>query len=103
LLELYAHETIGWRRRINTKDNGTPVFEPARPAAPEAIKASVDHTRRLIRNEKGEQVVSEGCVLTAKRVNEGDVLAIDGREWTVQKTTPAKDMFGNVLHYEAYL
>ncbi len=103
MISTYANQSIGWRRRTGIKDNGTPIYDPAPPAPPDTIKASVDFSRRLIRNAKGEEVVSEACVMTKAKVNEGDKLEIFGREWAVLKCNPIPDLFGNELHREVYL
>lgn len=79
------------------------IFEPARADPPAIILGMVVHKRRLIRNAKGEEVISEGYVLTAETVREGDLIIIDEREWAVQASHPEKDQFGKVLYWEASL
>ncbi len=103
LLNTYANIDIGWRKRTGNKDNGTPIYDPPRPDPPVTFKANVDFTRRLIRDAKGEQIISETCVMTTEKVNEGDVLEIFGREWVVLKCTPILGLVGGELHREVYL
>lgn len=103
MLELYANQEFGWRHRTGTKDNGTAIFNPARPAAPLTVKGRIDYKRRLIRNEKGEQVVSEARVLTMSAVDVGDIVVIGGREWPVLKAGPEFGLLGEELHREVFL
>lgn len=103
MIDMYANQSIGWRRRTGSKDNGTPIYAPPRPDPPETIKTNVDFSRRLIRDAKGEQVVSEACILTSAKINEGDLLEIYGREWVVLKCNPITGLIGEELHREAYL
>lgn len=100
---MYANMSIGWRRWTGTKDNGTPIYTPAPPDPPETIKGNLSYKRRLIRNEKGEEVVSEACVMTKAAINAGDKLEIFGREWVVQMCHPIIGLFDKELHREVYL
>lgn len=101
LLEMYANEKIGWRRRTGTNDRGTTSFDPPRTDPPALIGAQVNMSRRLIRNAKGEKMVSEGYVLTSETVNEGDMIIIGGREWPVLAVPPQKGLLGDVIYREA--
>ena len=103
MVEIYENQDIGFRRRADVKDNGTVIFEPARHLPYAVIRGNVTYSRRLIRNAKGEEVISEGYVLTSSEVKEGDLLYIDGREWMVQKSHAEKGLMGETLHWEASL
>lgn len=103
MFEVYQNQDIGWRQRIDIKDNGTPIYDPPSPEEPKSIKANVKFTRRLIRNAQGEQVISEALVISSEKINDGDILEIFGREWPVQKCTPITGLTGNELHREVYL
>ena len=103
LADTYANQPIGWRRCVDYKDNGAAIYDPPRDEAPDIIYAQATYTRRLIRNAKGDEVISEGYLITSTPVNEGDMLIIDDREWTVQAAEPIRGLFGEELHREVYL
>jgi len=89
---------IDWKHRTGNKDNGAPIFDAAKQ-----IASRVEFKRRLIRNEKGEQVVSEATIFTAVRVDTGDTLTIDGRDWVVISSYPHSGLSGMLLYYEVAL
>jgi len=102
LLELFAMQDIGWRHRTGIKDNGAAIYSPAAPEDPTIIKGRVEASRRLVRNEKGEQVISQAYVMTTASVELGDVLVWQGREWPVLTVDIATGLLGAELHREVY-
>lgn len=103
LIDVYTNQKIGWRKRVGTNGDGTPSYDPPKPAPPTIINTQVTYTRRLIRNAKGEEVVSEGYLITSEPVIEGDMLIIDDREWTALSAPIIRGLLGEELHREVYL
>lgn len=95
LIDQYTCQTIGLKRRNGIKDNGQPLYE-----SEVQIKARFEEKRGIVRNAKGEEVVSEAFVLTAIKISEGDVLILGGRHWTVLRAAAPVGLDGNVTHYE---
>jgi hypothetical protein len=89
---------IGWKSRTGSKDNGAAILGEGTQ-----IKASVEFKRKLVRNTKGEQVISEATICTTQAVTTGDILTIDGRDWTVIMSDPVRGLGGSVLYYEVNL
>lgn len=98
MFELYAAQAIPWKKRTDIKDNGAAVLAPMKP-----IKGRFEYKRRLIRDAKGEQIVSEAFVMTMTDVQPGDVIVWDGRDWPVVSVTTAVGLHGTVLHREVSL
>lgn len=98
MLDLYANQEIPWKKRLGVKDNGMSLFAPA-----VTVKGKFEYKRKLIRNDKGERVVSEAFVMTAAPVTIGDALHWDDRDWTVLKVSIIYDLMGAELHREVNL
>lgn len=102
MLDLFAMQDIGWRRRTGIKDNGAAIYSPAAPEDPTVIKGRVESSRRLVRNEKGEQVISQAYVMTTALIELGDMVVWQGREWPVLTVDIETDLMGKELHREIY-
>lgn len=98
MFDLYASFKIAWKRRTGIKDNGVPILEPMPP-----LRGRVSYKRRLIRDARGEQVVSEALVMTMTDVRPGDVITWDGRDWPVIAVTTQYGLHETVLHREVSL
>lgn len=98
MLDLYANQNIPWKKRTGTKPNGQPEFAPV-----QIIKGRFEYSRKLVRNMKGEQVVSQAFVMTGAPVGLGDVLTWDGRDWTVLTLSVQYGLMGEELHREVRL
>lgn len=103
MIEQYCTQSIGWRQRVEVKNDGEAVHDPAPPADPFIIKGRFEYTRKLILNEKGEQITSEALVLTTAKVNTGDILVWDDREWIVYTVKPVYGLLGKESHREVRL
>ena len=98
IISLYANQTVALRRYSGIKDNGQPIFEPE-----VLIKGRFEEKRSLIRNAKGQEVVSEAFIITAEKLSEGDVLVYAGRNWTILRISAPVGLDGKVTHYEGWL
>jgi hypothetical protein len=104
IIDAYASQRFGWRRRVSTKDNGAAVYNPARPADPQIASGRVDQKKSLVTNEKGEKVLSVSLVLTAEAIEPGDIIVWDSREWPVIARKIIYGLTtGNELYREVYI
>jgi hypothetical protein len=73
---------------------------PPQPGQPTPIKVRWEAKRRLVRNQQGQEVVSEARVFCVDDVNPGDVLEYSGRDWPVITVSDAVDLDGQVQYKE---
>lgn len=93
----------GWRRRIGVSDEGVPVYEPPCPEAAPEIRVRMEYGRRLVRDARGEALLSEMSFLTRAPVGPGDIIVYDGREWPVMAARVICGLDGEELHRECRL
>jgi hypothetical protein len=99
MIEDYLNQVMTHRRRTAISFNGDKTFE-ATPNVP----CRWEQSRRLVRNDQGEEVLSEATVLTQATVQAGDEL-IDpaGRTWPVLTVSTMPDLDGNTMFLEVAL
>jgi hypothetical protein len=68
------------------------------------VKCRIEYKTRLIRNMKGEQVISYAHVffLTSANIDHNDRLYFDGREWSILRFERQQDSV-NVHHKEVFV
>lgn len=93
MYDLYLNQTILWNHvlSINSYNEKNTIQR--------SIKGRLESGFKLIRNDKGEEVVSSGMVFTKTEITVGDLL--DGR--VVISAEPKRGLSGNVEFYEVYL
>jgi hypothetical protein len=97
VIDDYTNQTITWKAKNGHNLSGQPTF-----AADAAIQGRWEETRRLVRNVKGEEVVSEAMCVTSAAVKVGDHLVdVAGREWEILAVSVRSDLDGNELFREA--
>lgn len=65
-----------------------------------SIKVRWEGKRRLVRNNEGQEVVSEARVFCLDAVKPGDFLEYGGREWPVIAVSTVPGLDGKELHRE---
>lgn len=98
VVSLYTNQTAVLHKYIGAKDNGQPIFASAMK-----IHVRFEEKRSLVRDAKGEEVVSEAFVMTMERLSEGDILEYGGKKWTVLRVSAPVGLSGKVMHYEGWL
>lgn len=87
MLEAYATESLGWKKKIGREFNGRTKLSD-----PETIYGKVIYKRKMVKNNSGKEVVSEVTVYTESEINAGDYLTIDGKDHEVIAAAPKKDI-----------
>lgn len=88
------NQTAVWKRVTGKNEYGEPITVDA------DIKVRWEGKRRLVRNKKGEEVVSEARVFCRENVQPGDLLKYGGREWPVISISETPGLDGTVLYRE---
>lgn len=91
----YLNQTAVWRRTVARNKYGEPVF-----AAPVSIAVRWEGRRRLVRDRRGQEVVSEARVFCLEAVQPGDILGYNSREWIVIAVSEVLDLDGAVRYWE---
>lgn len=98
VLAIYANVPATWRQVTGFTESGQPIHTDS------AILTLWEERRRLVRDGKDEQVVSEAAAFTEAKVRAGDVLVDpDGRAWRVITVSVHRDIDGSELFREAML
>ncbi|MFO7253133.1 MAG: hypothetical protein DIU60_020535 [Actinomycetes bacterium] len=77
MIEAYLRQKAIWRQMV--AEDGY----PPQPGPGTEIRVRWEAKRRLVRNQQGDEVVSEARVFCIEPVQPGDVLEFDGRQWPV--------------------
>lgn len=93
----YLSQTAIWKRVTGHDLFGQPV------TAQQSIPVRWEGVRRVVRNAKGEEVVSEARVFTTAPVQPGDILFFNGRDWPVLAVSEYTTLDGQILYREAAL
>lgn len=94
MLTEYANQSLSWQKFTGYDAYAQPTY-----AAAVTIKGRKTVTNKMVRNERGEEVLVTGTVLTETAVSEND--KIDNR--IVMSSGPAPDIDGNIVFYRVYL
>lgn len=102
MTDIYSSDA-GWRRRTGVTDEGSAVYEPAPPAQAIKISARIEYGRRLVRDGRGEELLSESTCVTTAEIEPGDVIVHGGREWPVYAVSRVCALGGEELFRECRL
>lgn len=103
MIESYCGLKAGWRKRTSVDDEGNPSYFPAAIAEPLEIAVTGKPGQRLIRDENGEESLSETTLLTASPVGLGDLVIIDGDERPCMAVTSVIGLGGREVYREIRL
>lgn len=80
----YLHQTVGIRRRTGSDADGQAVY-----AGPVSVPARVQQRKRMIRDDRGEMVVSDAQVFLRPgvQVDEGDRITYGALTYHVMSVT----------------
>ena len=96
-------ESIPIRRLTGTSPTGSKTYDPPRGQPPAIINGRLEWQRRKILNDKGEEALSEAVLYTPVRLNTGDLVTADGKEWPIKAVTERKGLYGGTDHWEVRL
>lgn len=100
-MSVFAHlmaNPVQIRRLTGTDPRGGKQY-----GAAETIPGRLEWKRRKIIDSKGEESLSEATLLTPIRLNPGDLVTADGREWPVRAVTERQSLYGRTDHWEVML
>ena len=97
----FLNQEVTWLKHTGQDAYGQPQFDEV------PIKVRWEGSRRLVRNEKGEQVVSETKVFALEPITKSkdrqDQLKKDGETFPVIAVSELPDRRGNIHHREVRL
>ena len=94
MIEGYLNQRAVWKRKTGQNEYGEPVTKQ------KTIKVRWEGKRRLVRDNKGREVVSEARVFCVAPVKPGDILEHGGREWPVIAVSTVPGLDGKESHRE---
>lgn len=98
MIEHLLHQTAIWRRVIGRDGHAQPIFD-----GDVVIRVRWEGKRRLVRDRRGQEVVSEARLFCLEPVQPGDEIEYAGRKWTVITVSEHAGLDGMVLYREVAL
>ncbi len=95
MIEDYLNQTAIWKKVTGLNEFGEPVTDEI------PIKIRWEGKRRLVRNNQGQEVVSEARFFCLEEVQPGDIIEYGGKEWPVITVSEVPDLDGRVIYREA--
>lgn len=83
-----------WKRKTGQNEYGEPE------TSSKSIKVRWEGKRRLVRDNQGQEVVSEARVFCVEPVKPGDILKYEDREWPVIAVSTVPDLGGKEAYRE---
>lgn len=90
----YLNQTATWHCVTGMNEYGEPEF------GSKSIKVRWEGKRRLVRDNQGQEVVSEARVFCVEPVKPGDILKYEDREWPVIAVSTVPDLGGKEAYRE---
>jgi hypothetical protein len=94
MIEGYLNQRAVWKRKIGQNEYGEPE------TSSKSIKVRWEGKRRLVRDNHGQEVVSEARVFCVEPVKPGDILKYEDREWPVIAVSTVPDLSGKEAYRE---
>ena len=94
MIQVYLNQIATWKRVVGQNMYGEPKTEE------KGIKVRWEGKRRLVRDNEGQEVVSEARVFCIEPVQPGDLLEYAGREWPVIAVSTVPDLGGKEAYRE---
>ena len=94
----YLNQTVTIKRFLRSTDTGRAEYAP-----PEVLRCRLQNDRQLVRDEKGDQVVSEAALYCVEPVGPKYVLVINERDTPVIRAAAKVDLYGQYDHTEVRL
>jgi hypothetical protein len=84
--------------KASVNEYNEPTFSP-----PLTINVRFEQAQKLVKNEVGEDVLSEARLYSELPIAVGDKIEYDGREWIVISVKSSPDFNGIIHFWEVYL
>lgn len=91
----YLNQAATWKRMTGQNEYGEPITES------KVIQVRWEGKRRLVRDNQGEEVVSEARFFCLEEVQPGDIVTYGNRDWPVITVSEVLDLDGNLVYREA--
>jgi hypothetical protein len=98
MISAYLTQTAQWKKRTGQNRHAEPIYSD-----PITIKVRFEGKRRIVRDTKGHEILSEAYAFCIEDVQPGDILTCEGREWPVIAVSSKPDLSGKVSHREVAL
>ena len=95
MITSYLNRTIALKSLASTDEYGQPVYTSIN------IPARFEFQRKIVRNGRGVETVSEARLFTKNVIKPDDVITFSGRTWTVISVSEQYGLSGELSHYEA--
>lgn len=90
--------TVQYKLRRGYDDTGSPLYDE-----PVSIPCRIEDDRRVVKDAKGNEVVSERVLYTEREIGLNDALVIDGKDVSIIRVSCKKGVYGGYDHTEARL
>lgn len=90
----YCNQTLT-RKIISSRDENNDITYTT-----STIQARFEYNKRLFRNEKGEELMSNAIIYSTTEINDGDVITYDSEDWVVRFVDKWVDINGDVVGYK---
>ena len=97
MIELYVNQDITLKKQTSVNEYNEPIFTTS------TIKSRFEYDRTLVRNDKGEEIVSEASLFTTTLLTTEDIISYNGKDFPVISVAYIVGLDGNLSHYEARL
>lgn len=84
--------------KAGVNEYNEPTFGP-----PLTINVRFEQAQKLVKDESGQDVISEARLYSESPINLGDKIGYNGREWIVLSVKSSPDFSGTVHFWEVYL
>ncbi|MGE5572939.1 MAG: hypothetical protein ACM3ZU_07985 [Bacteroidota bacterium] len=98
MIERFLNQSAIWRHVIDRDGHAQPVHD-----SDVVIRVRWEGKRRLVRDRRGQEVVSEARMFCLEPVQPGDEIEYAGRRWTAIAVSEMAGLDGEVLYREVVL
>lgn len=91
----YLNQTATLKKVTGYNEFAEPITES------KVIQVRWEGKRRLVRDNQGQEVVSEARFFCLEEVQPGDIIEYGGKEWPVITVSEVPDLDGRVIYREA--
>lgn len=90
--------TALYKHRRGYDDTGSPLYDE-----PVSIPCRIEYDRRVVKDYKGNEVVSERVLYTEQEIGPNDAIVLDGKDIPVIRVAQKESLYGGYDHTEARL
>lgn len=95
MISSYLNQTIALKSLSSIDEYGQPAYTSIN------IPARFEFQRKIVRDGRGVETVSEARLFTKNVIKPDDVITFSGRNWPVISVSEQYGLSGELSHYEA--